>query len=581
MNKMLWIKNCTLVFSIAFMLTANGNSTIFAQNTQEAEANKYLISSGVVFFKFAATRDEINSLTKCVSIDNVKGDTVYAYANRKELTNFLKLNLPYTVLPSPSLPDHIKMASTAAEMKAWDSYPSYTAYLDLMNNFVSNFPNLCSLHEIGTTTNGHKLLFIKISDHPNLKEAEPEFMFSSSIHGDELTGCINSLRLIDFLLNNYETDSYVKRLVDSIEIWINPLANPDGTYHGGNSSVSGATRYNANFIDLNRNFPDPNDGPHPDGEIWQEENVAMMNFFGEHNFVFSANYHGGAEVLNYPWDNFSRRHPDVNWFQYVSRNYADTVKQYGGSDYFSDVISEGYIDGYDWYPIAGGRQDYMTYFCHGREITIEVSETKKPLTGDLESYWNYNYKAMLQYIENCLYGIRGIVTDSATHSPLRAKLEVISHDADSSQIYSEINNGNYHRMIGPGNYDLKFSASGYKDKVIPEVSVSNFKSQVWLDVALAEDVSHPIGMNDEPGISDINFYINSDMLLQAVLPVNGMLDIEIYDINGKLLYHSSSYHAAGKSVLQLPEEKLSNGINFCRIGFLDTIRTIKISNYNH
>ena len=30
-------------------------------------------------------------------------------------------------------------------------------------------------------------------------------------------------------------------------------------------------RYNSNFIDLNRNYPDPEDGPHPDGNPYQQE----------------------------------------------------------------------------------------------------------------------------------------------------------------------------------------------------------------------------------------------------------------------------------------------------------------------
>ena len=53
------------------------------------------------------------------------------------------------------------------------------------------------------------------------------------------------------------SDPQVTRLLDSTVVWINPLANPDGTYHGGNNSVNGAWRYNANSVDLNRNFADP------------------------------------------------------------------------------------------------------------------------------------------------------------------------------------------------------------------------------------------------------------------------------------------------------------------------------------
>ena len=76
------------------------------------------------------------------------------------------------------------------------------------------------------------------------------------MHGDETAGFILMLRLADYLLKNYNSDTRVKTLSDNLEIWINPLANPDGTYRDGNFIIS-PVRNNANGYDLNRNFPDP------------------------------------------------------------------------------------------------------------------------------------------------------------------------------------------------------------------------------------------------------------------------------------------------------------------------------------
>ena len=45
------------------------------------------------------------------------------------------------------------------------------------------------------------------------------------------------LHLIDYLLTNYGTDTRVTNMINNMVIWINPLANPDGTYHGGNNTV--------------------------------------------------------------------------------------------------------------------------------------------------------------------------------------------------------------------------------------------------------------------------------------------------------------------------------------------------------
>ncbi len=186
------------------------------------------------------------------------------------------------------------------------------------------------------------------------------------MHGDETTGYILLLRLIDHLLSNYGADTELTSLINNTEIWINPLANPDGTYASGNHTVFGATRGNANLVNLNRNYPDPEDGQHPDGNTWQVETLAFMDLAEEQNFALAANTHGGAEVVNYPWDTWSRLAADDDWWQMVAHEYADTAQYYSPSGYFNG-FNDGITNGYAWYSISGGRQDYMNYFHHCRE----------------------------------------------------------------------------------------------------------------------------------------------------------------------------------------------------------------------
>jgi PKD repeat protein len=325
-------------------------------------------------------------------------------------------------------------------------------------------------------------LAAKISDNINTDEDEPEFLYVSSLHGDETTGYPSMLHLIDYLLSNYGSNQRVTNMVNNMEIYINPLANPDGTYHGGNASVNGATRYNGNNVDLNRNFPDPQNGPHPDGESWQPETVASMNFASTHHINMSANFHGGAEVVNYPWDTWPRLHADNSWCYYISREYADTVHANSPTGYMI-FMNNGITNGYAWYEVDGGHQDYMTYFHHDRECTIELSDTKLIPANQLLSYWNYNYRSFLNYMEQSLYGVRGIVTDSVTGEPLQAKVLIIGHDIDSSHVYANLPVGDYHRLIKAGEYVFTFSAPGYQTKTISNVTVSD-KNTTWLNVQL-------------------------------------------------------------------------------------------------
>ena len=107
----------------------------------------------------------------------------------------------------------------------------------MMQAFADSFPEICKLHSIGTLSSGRELLIVQISDNVGIKENEPSFLYTSSMHGDELAGYILSLRLIDYILNNYNNQNRITNIVNEIDLWINPLANPDGAYAGGNQNV--------------------------------------------------------------------------------------------------------------------------------------------------------------------------------------------------------------------------------------------------------------------------------------------------------------------------------------------------------
>ena len=511
------------------------NTSLFSQNNDH-------------YFKFNINdRSEIQTLTKIISIDNVDGNTVFAYASDEEFLRFLMYHYEYEILSTPSLINP-KMSSSPDEIRNWNTYPTYEGYVAMMYQFQSTYPNLCKIDSIGPTVQGRALLFAKISDNISTKEAEPQFMYTATMHGDETAGYVLMLRLIDYLLTKYGTDPFVTNLVNNIEIWINPLANPDGTYYGGNHTVNNARRRNANNVDLNRNFPDPRVGPYPTGP-WQPETVAMMNIASLNNFVMSANFHGGAEVVNYPWDTWSRLTADNSWWVYVSRQYADTVHANSIPGYMT-FLNNGITNGYAWYQIAGGRQDYMTYFQRGREYTIELSDTKLLPASQLPAHWNYNYKSFLHYINKVLYGITGTVTDSVTSNPVEAKVTVLSHDIDSSEVFADSLFGKYYRLIHGGTYSLQFSAPNYYSKTFTGV-VANNDSTTILNVQL-RPTSSPVVKNENNIPSEFNLSQNYPN------PFNPETTIE-FDIPKSTITKLIIYDALGREIVKLVNGELNAG----------------------
>ena len=440
---------------------------VSAQNKstdQNNQARQILTDRGEIEIRFVRPADrQLEFLTGILSIDRVNQDTLYAYLNEKQFKTFLALGIPFEIIPAPGL---IHAKTSEISTVNWRThYPSYSRYLAVMDSFVMKYPGLCKISDLTITPGGHKLRVMEITGAAGSNENKPAVLLTSSIHGDEPLAYVLLLRLIENLLSLYGTNAEITTLVDSTEIWINPLANPDGTYFVSDSTLYGATRFNANHIDLNRNFPDPVKGEHPDSYSWQSETVAMMNFMKSIHPVLSANFHGGSEVVNYPWDSFSQLHPDDSWYRMISRQWVDSAQAYSYPGYMT-AEDNGITNGYSWYPVYGGRQDYVNYYIHGREVTIEISNEKIPDESNLDNYWQYNYRSLLQYIEQVHTGISGIISDSVTGNPVQAIISIQDHDEDNSRVYSDSVNGYYCRLASEGNYIIDFSAIGYASKQI-------------------------------------------------------------------------------------------------------------------
>ncbi|MGD9993581.1 MAG: M14 family zinc carboxypeptidase [Salinivirgaceae bacterium] len=472
------------------------------------------------------------------SVDRIRNGKAEVYVNLAQYQTLLELNIPFIPLKAPSLLLEHTMAASIGEMALWNAYPTYQTYLDLMQKFADDYPALCTPDTIGYSVNGRLLLALKISDNPDINEAEPKVFYTSSMHGDELTGYVLMLRLIDYLLKNYSNER-IKNLVDQLEIYINPLANPDGAYKTGNHTVDGATRTNANGVDINRNFPAPSAGLQQDMYSGrQTETLAMMEYMQKRNFSLSMNHHGGAEVLNYPWDDTSRisdtrlRHPDNDWFNLICREFVDTI--HGMDPYYMTDFNNGVTIGWEWYRITGGRQDYVTYFLHGREVTSELSTVKIPDAATLAAYWEKTYRSFLNYLNQALYGIQGMVTDTLGN-PLQAKITLAGHDADNSEVYSQTN-GAFYRYLKAGNYLLQVSAEGYQTREI-SLQINDFEAMP-LNVVL-----EPLTGIEQQQTAAFKLFPNpATNYLTISYPLatnNQTANLKIYNTLGSLLHSQS------------------------------------------
>ena len=498
---------------------------------------------------------ETDRLSRNLSVWSVDEKNICITISPYDIDWFLKQNLKFEVFDNKGLEGLVTASGTDQAME-WDTYPTYTQYDSIMKKFASLYPSLCRLDTIGSTGYGKHVLVLKISDNVLLDENEPEVFYTSSMHGDETGGFVLMLHLIDYLLKNYNTIPEVRNLVDNLSIWINPLANPDGTYRTGNT-ITSPVRYNSEGVDLNRKFPDPLDP----SIVVPYENRDMIRFMRRHRFILSANFHAGAEVVNYPWDRYlDRLHADDAWFLSVSRAYADTVHNYSTPVYM-DFMENGVTRGALWYKIYGGRQDFVTSELQGREVTIELDDIKTTPAAQLGLLWMYNKSSLLGYLENALYGIHGTVRDSLSLEPVGSRIFISGHDRDSSHIYSDTLNGTFVRMLSPGTYDLTFSADGYITKTVRGVNVTG-----KMKTSLVVDLEPGPSIIESPVYTRPVFYPNPvTERLTVLLPdgLTGEVHAEILTAAGRLVSDLRFFHNAGEE-FNYDVGSLKNGAYFMR-----------------
>jgi len=583
---------------LALFIVAFCTVTLSFSQSQLELAEKYLEKRGELVFTFTANNiKEVKELSRIVWFDHHQDPTnplrVNAISNEKSFERFLKFELPFEVNIKANEPKDVEMFNPKIHKKnvsgksnaytlsfPLTSYPTYAQYAQQMKDFVNDHSDIAELVDIGETVQGDKrLLFIKLSDSVNIREAEPRVMYTSSMHGDEIAGFPAMLNLIDYLITAYKDTGHsdhldVKNLIDNSEVWINPLANPDATYwdNPSNESVTNSRRANANNIDLNRNYPDNEDGPHPDGEVYQVETLAFMQLASDYHFVLSANFHGGTEVVNYPWDNrLHDEHPDDRWYYLVSKEYAEHCQADGHSNYMDEVYNwdsndtgsppyyynefPGVTRGSVWYQVFGGRQDYMNFSHQCREITIELSNLKTPPnspsgTNDILDLWYYNQNAYFDYLEQGTFGFKGIVKDAVEDTPIDAKITIIGRDdqtpVSNSWVETELPLGDFYRPIEAGTYNILIEADCYNSLTLNNQTITNGSSIDLGNIMLTQSGG---GSSVPNGISESNLTQNS-------------LTIDWTDSNPN--YYEIRYRIIGETVW-LEEKITSNTIDLTEL----------------
>lgn len=393
---------------------------------------------------------------------------VEVFLNPDEVKLLEALGYRVAAIPDEGYEGFLREKQRLATKSPTDTTRDYHTYETLvaeLQAIAAANPTLCHLYNIGPTVQGRALWFMKISDNVDVEEDELEFRYIAAMHGNEVVGKEMCIYLINYLVDNYGVDPAVTNLVNDTEIWILPSMNPDGTAAG--------SRYNANGVDLNRDFPDRVIDSVNTTAGRQIETADVMNWNFVHQPIFSANFHGGALVANYPWDGCydpQANHAytdDQDVFLSAAETYSSNNLPMWNNN--TPPFVHGTVNGVDWYQINGGLQDWSYVWMGDMDITMEISNAYWPSASQLPTFWNDNRPAMIAYMQFAHRGVRGVVTDASTGAPLLAQIMVQGRDDFTA--YADSGVGDYHRPLQPGTYNIDVTSFGYWPAHLTNVQV--------------------------------------------------------------------------------------------------------------
>ncbi len=227
---------------------------------------------------------------------------------------------------------HQRLASSGniAPFTYYGGYRTVAEHYAHLDEVAAAYPHLAQVVDYGDSwrkingvPNGHDLRAICITRRapgdcaltPNAPK--PRFMIIASIHSRELSPAEVAWRWIDHLTTQYGVDPNVTWLLDHHEMWVVPLANPDGRAIVQSSGGPFLHRKNANTVDAPCNSApgDPDYGAlHPGVDLNRNSTWRWDPPVSASNASCSAVFRGPA----------ARSEPEVYFLEdLIAQLYAD------------------------------------------------------------------------------------------------------------------------------------------------------------------------------------------------------------------------------------------------------------------
>lgn len=369
-----------------------------------------------------------------------------------------------------------------------EGYPRLEEIEERLSQLVMTFPHLAAMYRIGESAAGRLPIWaVRISDNPEIDEDEPAVLFNGVHHAREPLGAFICADLMENILRSYDHDDRYRRYVDSLEIWLVPMVNPDGYKY----IIDKNTRYPwwrknlrdnngdgffdplIDGVDLNRNYgynwgDGDEDAPgswfyHGRAAFSEPEVQSLRELARQENVLMGIDYHSYGESVLFPWGNFYPP-PDQLLIYDIAMNCAIRIGRESGYGTYNVLPLNGRV----------GQSSVWMYGDLGAiHFIVESGSQYFPQMDRMPKIVRENLRGAEFLLSRALRsGITGHVRDAGSGKPLAAEIHIEGlqvpyvRPRQSDQVF-----GRFDRLLLPGTYTVLIVAPGYVPATIAGVRV--------------------------------------------------------------------------------------------------------------
>lgn len=212
-----------------------------------------------------------------------------------------------------------------------ETFHDHAETIASLEKIVEDYPEIATKIEIGKSLEGRSLAGVRLSSNTE-QDSLPTVIFVGCHHAREHLSVEVPLKIAEHLAKNYATDSRIRNLLDTREVYIVPMLNPDGAEYdikGGSYKMWRKNRKkNSNGtygVDLNRNYgPDeffggPGSSSQPDSDTYhgteafsEPETAALRDFVrARKKTSVLLSFHTFSELILWPYGHTNEEVPNT------------------------------------------------------------------------------------------------------------------------------------------------------------------------------------------------------------------------------------------------------------------------------